>query len=831
MNKKYLTIHGHFYQPPRENPWIEEIEVQQSAAPSHDWNEKVSWQCYSPNGTSRIVDGSNKILEISNNYQYISFNFGPTLLSWLEKFDNPAYQKILEADKNSCKMHNGHGNAIAQVYNHLIMPLANRNDKITQVLWGLKDFQKRFNRNAEGIWLAETAVDAETLEVLIDCGLKFTVLSPYQAKCINKIGEKNWQDVSWGSIDPSMPYRYFAEGSNKQKYIDLFFYDGSISKSVAFDYLLTDGKNFANRLNDGYVEERNRAQLVNIATDGESYGHHTKFGDMALAYVVRVGAKNHGFEITNYGEFLEMYPPTYEVDIKPVSSWSCSHGVGRWMDDCGCSTGAQPHWNQKWRKPLRQGLDYLRDELIKICSVAGVKYYNDFWKARNNYIDVILNRSPENVNLFLKQNAKKSLKANDKVAAIKLMEIQRMAQLMYTSCGWFFADISGIETVQILKYAARAIELAKDFSKTDIEKTFLTYLQKAKSNIPEAGNGKDIYNKWVKTSIIDFKQIAAQYAIETYFDKDETPKEELYCYKIKKHTEKRYQSPNQNLVFGRLEVVSDITLEKQNMSYVMLHTKNSDFYCAVKEYKCSEDFNFEKQEIHSVFEKGNLIDILQAIETYYESKFYSLKDIPIDRRKVILENLIIKNLKKASRTYKDLYESLLNPICYLNDLGMDIPEGFRVCAKYTLLSNIYKELSELVNYSDKQKIEKILKNKTLTDKFYIKLDDVKIKELMSQKLLEKVQLLKNEPSVENNQELLNLFNLIEKLGIEVHISSAQNIFYDMFCSGFENFAHKISILNKDYKRKLYLGLLESGEKLRINMDFYKEKINSLTGKV
>lgn len=837
MNRKYLTIHGHFYQPPRENPWIEEIEVQESAAPSHDWNEKVSWQCYSPNGTSRIVDGNNNILEISNNYQYMSFNFGPTLLSWLEKFDVSAYQKILEADRNSLELYSGHGCAIAQVYNHIIMPLANRNDKITQVLWGLKDFQKRFNRNSEGIWLAETAVDAETLDVLIDCGVKFTILSPHQAKCVNKIGEKNWQDVSWGSIDPSRAYRYFAEGTNKQKYIDLFFYDGSISKSVAFDNLLQDGAKFAHRLNDGYVEDRNRAQLINIATDGESYGHHTKFGDMALAYVLNVGAKNLGFEITNYGQFLEMYPPEYEVDIKPVSAWSCCHGVGRWMEDCGCSTGAQPHWNQKWRKPLRQALDFLRDELIKICSTAGVKYYKDFWEARNNYIDVILDRSVENINLFFRQNAKKNLNSKDKVSALKLMEIQRMAQLMYTSCGWFFADISGIETTQILKYASRAIELAKEFSKSDLEKPFLSILQKAKSNIQEFGNGKDIYNKFVKISAVGIEKITAQYAIETYFsskeDKNEEVKnDELYCYKIKKHSEKKYSNLNNTLVFGRIEIVSNITLEKKDMSYVMLHTKNSDFYCAVKDYKCLDDFNLEKKEILSVFEKGNLIEILRAIEIYYESKFYSLIDIPIDRRKTILENLIIKNLKKASRTYKDLYESLLNPICYLNDLGMDIPEGFRVCAKYTLLSSMFKELSEIETYSDKQRIEKLLKIKSLTDKFYIKLNDSKIKEIISQKLLVLVIKLKDEPCLKNIKELLSFYNLVEKLEVEVHIASAQNIFYDKFCLNFDNFVKDLSsIKNKDESRKLFLGILEAGRKLKINMNFYEERINTLTGKI
>jgi alpha-amylase/alpha-mannosidase (GH57 family) len=327
-----------------------------------------------------------------------------------------------------------------------------------------------------------------------------------------------------------------------KKYIDLFFYDGSISKSVAFDNLLHDGKKFSYRLKDGYVESRtHEAQLVNIATDGERYGHHTKFGDMALAYILKVGARELGFEITNYAQFLEKFPPKYEVDIKPVSAWSCAHGVGRWMDDCGCSTGAQPHWNQKWRKPLRQALDYLRDELINLCTAQGTKYYKDFWQARNNYIDVILDRSKKSIDEFFKQNAKKNLKHEDKVKAIKLMEIQRFAQLMYTSCGWFFADISGIETTQIMKYAYRAMELASEFTKTNYEKTFLSILQKAKSNIMEFGNGKDIFNRWVKPSSVGFEKITAQFAIESSLEVYPDEKDaKLYCFNIKRNSIKTY---------------------------------------------------------------------------------------------------------------------------------------------------------------------------------------------------------------------------------------------------------------------------------------------------
>ena len=341
-NKKtYLTIHGHFYQPPRENPWLETIEVQDSANPYHDWNARVTAECYTPNSVSKIVTQDNKILDIVNNYSFISFNFGPTLLSWMEHYSPYSYERIIKADVESISKNNGHGNAMAQVYNHIIMPLANKRDKYTQIIWGIKDFQFRFGRKPEGMWLAETACDDATLEALIDCGIKFTVLSPHQAKSVRKLTPDNkekWSDVSWGNIDPARAYRYFVK-SDKTKHIDLFFYVGPISKSVAFDELLTDGNKFISKLKAGVSKDRNYNQLVHIATDGESYGHHTKFGDMALSYILKARAEDEGFILTNYANYLEQEGVQYEVDIKDVSSWSCAHGVGRWCDDCGCSTG------------------------------------------------------------------------------------------------------------------------------------------------------------------------------------------------------------------------------------------------------------------------------------------------------------------------------------------------------------------------------------------------------------------------------------------------------------------------------------------------------------
>ena len=336
-NKKndiFLTIHGHFYQPPRENPWLEAIELQDSALPFHDWNERINKECYNPNSVSKIVDNRNRILDVVNNYEHMSFNFGPTLLSWMEHFAPLTYERIIKADIESVSEHSGHGNAMAQVYNHIIMPLANENDKQTQIKWGIRDFEYRFGRKPEGMWLAETAVDDETLRILEENGIKFTVLSPYQALKFRQEGDKDWQDVSWGNIDPARSYRYYIK-SAPGKFIDLFFYDGAISRSVAFDELLKDGNKFIRRLKEGISDCRDYPQLINIATDGESYGHHTKFGDMALSYVLKIRAKDEGFKITNYAEYLDKYRSNCEVDIKQASSWSCFHGVGRWKEDCG----------------------------------------------------------------------------------------------------------------------------------------------------------------------------------------------------------------------------------------------------------------------------------------------------------------------------------------------------------------------------------------------------------------------------------------------------------------------------------------------------------------
>ena len=638
-NKKvFLTIHGHFYQPPRENPWLEAIELQDSALPFHDWNERINKECYNPNSVSKIVDSRNKILDIVNNYEHISFNFGPTLLSWMEKFAPLTYERIIKADIESVAEHDGHGNAIAQVYNHIIMPLANEHDKETQIKWGIQDFEYRFGRKPEGMWLAETAVDDETLRLLEENGIKFTVLSPYQALKIRKEGSKDWQDVSWGNVDPARSYRYYIK-SAPGKFIDLFFYDGAISRSVAFDELLKDGNKFIRRIKEGVSDLRDYPQLINIATDGESYGHHTKFGDMALAYILHIKAKDEGFVLTNYAEYLANYRSDFEADIKQASSWSCFHGVGRWKEDCGCSTGGHPGWNQKWRKPLREALDYLRDELVKIYETEGPKYYNkDVWEVRNNYISVILDRGSMSVEKFQQENFNPSLSDEDIVKAMELLEIQRQALLMYTSCGWFFSEISGIETVQIMKYAARAMQLASRFSKKDIETKFLEILAGAKSNIQEYGTGRDIFERFVKPSIITMKQIASLWAISSLYQ-DFEDEENVYCYTVKKHDYQKVEKGNSSFVVGKIEIKSRVTLKKSHLVFALMKYSSGDFHCAIKPYTDDNEFNTMKNELIKTFMLYPLTEIIRALDEYFGKEYFTLKDIFIEERRKILQKI------------------------------------------------------------------------------------------------------------------------------------------------------------------------------------------------
>lgn len=486
---RYICIHGHFYQPARENPWTGVVESQESARPYHDWNERITAECYAPNAAVRISDGQERII---NNYAKISFDFGPTLLSWLEAHAPKVYRAILEADQTGWESFSGHGSALAQAYNHMILPLANRRDKRTQVLWGIRDFEHRFKRSPEGLWLPETAVDLETLEIMAELGLRFTILAPHQASHVRPLGCSEWQDVSGGRVDPTMAY---ALRLSSGRSIALFFYESSISRAVAFEGLLNDGAKFAERLLNAFSGGEARPKLVHIATDGETYGHHHRGGEMALAYALHKIESEGLARLTTYGEYLKGHPPTYEVQIIENTSWSCAHGVERWRSDCGCRVSERAGWSQGWRAPLREALDWLRDSLIPRYGEKAGEFLGDPWRARDEYISVILDRSPQSVAQFITNHAVRPLTEEEKGLVFKLLELQRQAMLMFTSCGWFFDDPSGLETVQILRHAARAIQLGEELFAAPLERYFLQLLQQAKSNIPEQGDGRQIYER------------------------------------------------------------------------------------------------------------------------------------------------------------------------------------------------------------------------------------------------------------------------------------------------------------------------------------------------
>ncbi len=822
-NEVFLAIHGHFYQPPRENPWLEAIELQDSALPFHDWNERINKECYNPNSVSKIVDSRNRILDMVNNYEHISFNFGPTLLSWMEKFAPLTYERIIKADIESISEHNGHGNAIAQVYNHMIMPLANEHDKDTQIKWGIKDFEYRFGRKPEGMWLAETAVDDDTLRLLEANGIKFTILSPYQALKIRKEGAKEWQDVSWGNVDPARSYRYNIK-SAPGKYIDLFFYDGAISRSVAFDELLKDGNKFIKRLKEGISDLRDYPQLVNIATDGESYGHHTKFGDMALAYVLQIKAKDAGFSITNYAEYLDKYRSDYEADIKQASSWSCFHGVGRWKEDCGCSTGGHPGWNQKWRKPLREALDYLRDEMVKIFEQEGPKYFNkDIWEVRNNYISVILYRSSRIISKFQQENFKADLSDIQKVRAMELLEIQRQAMLMYTSCGWFFSEISGIETVQIMKYAARAMQLAANFTKADFEKKFLEILSEAKSNIAEYGTGKDIFERFVKPSIITMKQIASLWAISSLYQ-DFDDEEYVYCYKVIRHDYQKVEKGNSRFVTGCIEVQSRITQQKSNLIFALIQYTDGDFHCAIKEYSEDIEFNTIKNNLTKTFLLDPITEIIRALDEYFGKEYFTLKDIFIEERRKILQILLKDKLDKFARTYEEMYDEGKSSIYHMQNLGLTIPDEFKISAGYALSRKFNDLIIHSGGFVDPAITQQAMDINYEAKRMGIKLDKAASNKIFAKKINQNLNRLTYGLEIQQAEVVLELFDYIEKLELEVDIAEAQNIYFVKIYSHISEIIEMSQQSKRKNDKKLIEMLLDIGEKLNINTDFYRTKL-------
>jgi len=694
----YVCIHSHFYQPPRENPWLEAIEHQDSAYPYHDWNQRVTAECYAPNSASRILDDKGRIADIVNNYSRISFDFGPTLLSWLEIFAPSVYEAILHADRESREKFGGHSSALSQAYNHMIMPLANTRDKFTQVVWGIADFEHRFGKRPEGMWLPETAVDLETLDILAQHGIRFTVLAPRQAKRVRKIGSRNWRDVAGEQIDPTMVYRLRLPSHRS---INLFFYDGPISRGVAFERLLDNGERFAERLVGAFIEDRSWPELVHTATDGETYGHHHRHGEMALTYALEHIRANQLAELTNYGEYLERHPPTHEVEIFETSSWSCIHGIERWRAACGCNAG-HPGWNQSWRAPLRAALDWLRDTLAPRFEARTREYLKDPWAARDDYISVVLDRRAENREDFIARHAIRVLSDSERVTTFKLLEMQRHLMLMYTSCGWFFDELSGLETVQVIQYACRAVLLSQEVLGGQVEDGFLHALEQAKSNIPEHEDGARIYHKLARAAAVDLGKLAAHYAIMSLFKSYVEPAR-IYCYSVDRMDHHVLEAGRMKLAVGRARFTSEITCESEEIAFSALHFGDHNLHCGTQVFGDEDSYCKLVQEMTSAFSSAEIHEVLRIMDKELAST-YSLKSMFRDDQRAVLKQILNAPLEEAESAYRQIYEDHVPLANFLRDLGVPLPKAIAAAAEFALNGNLRREFA-----SDEMDLEHVRK--------------------------------------------------------------------------------------------------------------------------
>ena len=719
----YITIHGHFYQPPRENPYLNAIERQESAAPFHDWNARIHHECYRPNAFSRIERRDGKIVKIVNNYEYMSFNMGPTLLSWMEFHDRDTYQAILDADQRSADRLNGHGNAIAQVYNHLIMPLANWRDKLTQIRWGKADFKARFGRESEGMWLAETAVDYETLEALALEGIRFIVLAPSQAQRCRPISTKDnpnppWNEVGGAQIDPNRPYRCYlrrhSSSSNKvselgqfhlpadtDAYIDVFFYDGPISRDMGFGDLLGNSNNFAKRLAQAVRNDQRPHQMVSVATDGETFGHHKHFTEKTLSYAFVEEFPKRGWTVTNYAHYLSLFPPTWEAELKSVTAWSCAHGVDRWQGGCACG-GEGSGYQLLWRKPLRDSLNWLRDRLATVYVDIGRKYFNDPWEARDRYIDVLQYSLRDGLaensivldQFFEQQCGSKVSTSAQRIDALRLLEMQRHALLMFNSCGWFFVELSRPETVQILRYAARAIELAADVAGVLLEDEFIQRLAKAPSNLAEFKDGKGVYRHQVATNRISLAQVAAQYALSSTLG-NYARSQQIYCYQIQQQDYQMQRIGSMSLAIGQIQLVSGITQESVNYIFAVLHLGGDDFHCCIQLFTGRREYEEIKANLFKILKQANTAAVILAMASNFSGEQFNLHHLFAEERHRILRMLADETLTRLDQLYEQVYRDNYGILISFRRDDLPVPPELQVAADIVLNNRLTEQLKRL----------------------------------------------------------------------------------------------------------------------------------------
>jgi len=784
-----IIIHGHFYQPPRENPWTGAIDREDSARPWHDWNERIHAECYRPNAFARVVNGKGQIERIVDNYANLNFNFGPTLMRWLEVAHPESNARIIAADQLSRERHSGHGGAIAQAYNHAILPLCNERDLHTQIRWGVADFRYRFGREPEALWLPETACNDKVMAALIEAGMKYVILSPHQAERVRPLEPHDqngeWKSVADGSIDPRKAYKYFhRDGSGRS--IAAFFYDDGIARAIAFENLLWSSEALLDRLISGAAG----GPMVNVATDGESYGHHYKFGDRCIAYALEVEAPRRGVEVTNYGEFLARNPPLEEVEIKAGpdgegTAWSCVHGVGRWCRNCGCHTGGEPGWNQDWRTPLRAAYDLLRDECARRFEEAGARLFRDPWRARDDFIEVVLHRTAAH-DTFLARHARHRIDSAARLHALTLLEMQRNAMLMYTSCGWFFNELSGIETVQTMKYAGHTMDLMESLGFATPRERFLEVLAQAKSNIPAMGNGVEVFRRFVAPSQVTPIRIAAHLAISRLANQaaHQADREswigDYHCREEDLHQE---QSGRLTVATSRVMLRNSIVGRCDDFACAALHLGGVDFYCAPKDHESMKDYRAANDRIWSNFPIAPLPTLIRIVQEEFGDDEFGLDNILPDGRLAICEMIFDDLIEGFTDEFAHLYQEYNRVVEMLQASGFEPPAQFRQLIEFTLARRFESEIARQQGSHDPLAYKNSIEIANLAAKRGHKIEKSRANESFSAMINEAVAKAVERPSRMLAKRALELIALARRLGLEPSLEPAQERVYEAFVMG------------------------------------------------
>ncbi|MEM9832406.1 MAG: DUF3536 domain-containing protein [Bacteroidota bacterium] len=785
---KYVCIHGHFYQPPRENPWLNRVEVQDSAYPFHDWNERITAECYSRNSAARILDDQGRIQDIINNYAKMSFNFGPTLLQWMQLEAPDVYEAILEADRISLDQFNGHGSAIAQAYNHLIVPLANPRDQETQVIWGIRDFESRFQRYPEGMWLPETAVNTDTLEVLAKHDIKFTILSPYQALKVRKIGAKDWQDATGAKVDPRRPYLCNLPSGRS---IALFFYDGPVSQGIAFEGLLNNGAAFAGRLMGQLDMDNETPQIMHIATDGESYGHHHRYGEMGLSYCLHQIENDPEVSLTIYGDFLEKHPPEYEAKVIENTAWSSTPHLERWSEDGGGNTGGNPEWHQRWRKPLRNAFDWLRDTVNPIYEQEIQSLGLDPWELRNEYIDVVLDRSHKNVEQFIEKHTQNPPSHDQKVKLLKLLEIQHHNMLMYTSCGWFFDEVTGIETMQDILYAARVLQLTEDVTGTNYESQFLELLAKAESNIPKHQNAAVAYEEFVRPSIVDMPRVGAHYAVSSLFSK--YPEEaRVYSYDAKTENFELLEAGKYKLAIGRAELRSEVTLEEAQITFAILYLGDHHLFGGVRDFSGEELFQAMREDVVPAFRKSRVHEAIVLLDKHFGTHNYSFWHLFKDDQKKILHEVLEQTLTSVEGTFRRIYEDNYSLLQAMKALSIDPPKPLKFPGEFTVNANLRRLLQS--DEIDDRELNMLADS---LEHLSVDIDKVGLNFLAAERINQLMKSFQHDPESDQlMRQVVQLIQVCRKVHLAPDLWEAQNIAFTVHR---QNYHQKCKLRDNDDK--------------------------------